>query len=115
MFVHYTFASCLAKLVNDRSQNAIKSQIFLAVPLVSLPKPYTCNILLVSGNVRSQKIHFCTLIFMKVFFHKVFSVIDIYADSIFVFSVRVVGSIPKTAVYAGIKSDIYDGLCLRII
>ncbi|MFW9257691.1 hypothetical protein [Nostoc sp. CALU 546] len=52
---------------------------------------------------------------MKVFFHKVFSVIDIYADSIFVFSVRVVGSIPKTAVYAGIKSDIYDGLCLRII
>lgn len=28
---------------------------------------------------------------------------------------RVVGSSPKAAVYAGIKSDVYDRLCLRII
>ncbi|MEH2271248.1 MAG: hypothetical protein V7K68_22980 [Nostoc sp.] len=28
---------------------------------------------------------------------------------------RVVGSSPKAAVYAGIKSDVYNGLCLRII
>ncbi len=55
------------------------------------------------------------LIFLKAFFYKVFSVIHIHADSTFVFRVRVVASSPKAAVYAGIKSNLYDGLCLRII